>query len=63
MTKGQKSLFKKAKTNAHRDGFVEMLMAQQAQMGGFAGWQLAYAKKCKRKGAEAPFPLSDIPET
>jgi len=61
MTKGQKSLFGKAKKATQRDGFVQMLMAQQAQMGGFAGWRIAYAKKCKKKGAEAPFPISDKP--
>jgi hypothetical protein len=37
MTKDQKSLFKSAKKNTHRDGFVKMLIAQQTQMGGFAG--------------------------
>ena len=61
MTKGQKSLFGKAKKDTQREGFVQMLMAQQAQMGGFAGWRIAYAKKCKKKGAEAPFSISDKP--
>jgi len=63
MTKGQKSLFKSAKKNTHRDGFLKMLMAQQTQMGGFTGWQIAYAKKCKEKGAEAPFTTPDISKT
>lgn len=56
MTKPQKALFKSIKKNGQRDGFVEMLMAQQDQMGGYAGWRIAYAKKCKKKGAKAPFP-------
>jgi predicted Fe-S protein YdhL (DUF1289 family) len=55
MTKGQKSLFKGAKKESQRSGFVQMLLAQQEQMGGFAGWKIAYAKKCTKKGAEAPF--------
>lgn len=56
MTKAQKSLSKKLKKNDHRDGFVQMLMAQQETLGGFGGWRIAYAKKCKKKGAKAPFP-------
>lgn len=55
MTKAQKSLFKKAKKDTQRAGFVKLVMAQQAQMGKFAGWRIAYAKKCKKKGAVAPF--------
>jgi hypothetical protein len=51
------------KKNTHRDGFVKMLIAQQTRTGGFAGWQIAYAKKCKEKGAEAPFSIPVIPET
>ncbi len=58
MTKPQKRLFKTIKKNAQRDGFVTMLMAQQQQMGGFTGWRIAYTKKCKKKGAAAPFPIS-----
>ena len=55
MTKAQKSLFKALKKDAHRAGFVDMLMAQQETMGKYAGWKLAYAKKCKKKGAKVPF--------
>ncbi len=57
MTKAQKSLFKQLKKNSHREGFVEMLIAQQAQMGKFKGWSSAYAKKLKKKGASLPFDL------
>ncbi|SLN51217.1 DUF1289 domain-containing protein [Pseudooctadecabacter jejudonensis] len=56
MTKAQKSLFKGLKKDSHRAGFVEMLMAQQDQMGAYSGWRIAYAKKCTKKGVEAPFP-------
>lgn len=55
MTKAQKSLFKELKKDAHRSGFVKMLMAQQDQIGAYAGWRIAYAKKCSKKGAKAPF--------
>ncbi|MFQ1700264.1 DUF1289 domain-containing protein [Loktanella agnita] len=55
MTKAQKSLFKSLKKNDHRAAFVDMLMTQQAVMGKYVGWQIAYEKKCKKKGAKAPF--------
>ncbi len=58
MTKAQKSLFKQLKKNSHREGFIEMLIAQQAQLGKFGGWRSAYAKKLKKKGASLPFDLS-----
>ena len=54
MTKAQKSLFKALKKDSHRAAFVDMLLAQQGQMGGFDGWKIAYAKKCKKKGVKAP---------
>jgi len=55
MTKAQKSIFKQLKKTSQKDGFIQMLMAQQSQMGGYKGWRIAYAKKCTKKGAEAPF--------
>jgi hypothetical protein len=55
MTKAQKSIFKGLKKDSKRAGFVTMLMAQQDGMGKYAGWRIAYAKKCKKKGAKAPF--------
>ncbi|KJZ17899.1 DUF1289 domain-containing protein [Loktanella sp. S4079] len=57
MTKAQKSIFKKLKKEDQRAGFVKMLMAQQDVMGKYAGWKIAYARKCNKKGAEAPFEL------
>ncbi|MEM8538061.1 MAG: DUF1289 domain-containing protein [Pseudomonadota bacterium] len=59
MTKAQKSLFKSLKKDAHRAGFVEMLIAQQTQMGKYGGWQIAYAKRCKKKKAALPKVLQD----
>ena len=55
MTKAQKSLFKTLKKEPHKEGFVQMLVAQQERLGKYAGWQMAYAKKCKKKGAKPIF--------
>ena len=59
MTKAQKSLFKTLKKDAHRAAFVDLLMAQQAQLGKYGGWRLAYEKKCRKKGAKVPFDVTD----
>ncbi len=58
MTKAQKSIFKQLKKDTHRIGFIEMLMAQQNQLGKYKGWRIAYAKKCSKKGAKAPFDVT-----
>lgn len=55
MTKPQKSLFKSITKNRHRRAFLTMLLAQQQQLGAYAGWRIAYAKKCRKKGAVVPF--------
>jgi len=55
MTKDQKTLFKKIKKDSHRTAFVDLLIAQQSQMGKYLGWRIAYAKKCSKKGTEVPF--------
>jgi predicted Fe-S protein YdhL (DUF1289 family) len=57
MTKAQKSLFKELKKDKHRVAFVEMLVSQQAAMGKYGGWKVAYAKKLKKKGVTLPFDL------
>jgi predicted Fe-S protein YdhL (DUF1289 family) len=49
MTKAQKSMFKKLKSDKHRLAFVEMLRAQQAQMGKYSHWTPAYARKLKKR--------------
>ena len=54
MTKPQKSLSKAAKKPAQRRAFVELLIAQQRQMGKFRAWPQAYAKKCRKKGVQPP---------
>jgi len=61
MTKAQKSLFKSLKSNAHREGFVQMLTAQQERLGKYSAWSPAYLKKCKKKGAEAPVSCAAVP--
>ena len=55
MTKDQKSIFKSLNKEPHRSGFLTMLMAQQAHLGKFDGWQIAYKKKCHKKGQKIPF--------
>lgn len=57
MTKAQKSLFKGLKKDSHRAAFVEMLMSQQTTLGKYSSWRVAYAKKCRKKGAKVPFDL------
>ena len=52
MTKDQKSAFKSLKKTKHKRGFVEMLVAQQKQMGRYAHWQAAYLRKCLKKGVK-----------
>ena len=54
MTKAQKSLFKQLKKDTHREGFVQMLTAQQEQMGQFEHWAPAYLKKLKKKKVKPP---------
>ena len=51
MTKAQKSLFKSLKKDSHRQGFLEMLIAQQQRMGKYRHWQPTYLRKCLKKGA------------
>ena len=50
MTKPQKKIFKKLKKPELQEAFIEMLRAQQAQMGRFEGWERLYAKKAGKKG-------------
>ncbi|MEM6889212.1 MAG: DUF1289 domain-containing protein [Pseudomonadota bacterium] len=52
MTKSQKSLFKKLKSEKHREGFVEMLVSQQKILGRYTHWTPAYLRKCIKKKAK-----------
>lgn len=54
MTKTQKSMFKSLGKESHRAAFIDMLVAQQAQMGKFPAWPALYAKRCAKKGAALP---------
>lgn len=56
MTKAQKSMFKKLKSNKHREAFVEMLMGQQSLMGKYSHWAPRYLRKCRKKKAK-PIPM------
>lgn len=57
MTKDQKSMFKKLKKESHKEAFLEMLVAQQAQMGKYRAWPDAFAKKCAKKSVKPKFSL------
>jgi hypothetical protein len=54
MTKAQKKLFKSLKRDEHREAFIDMLMSQQSALGKYSHWQVAYAKKCKKKKIKPP---------
>lgn len=49
MTKAQKSMFKKLKNDKHRLAFIDMLRSQQATMGKYSHWNVAYGKKLRKK--------------
>lgn len=54
MTKTQKKMFKALKKPDQQHAFVEMLMRQQRDLGKYAHWGPAYARKCAKKGAKPP---------
>ncbi|MEL6679917.1 MAG: DUF1289 domain-containing protein [Pseudomonadota bacterium] len=49
MTKDQKKMFKSLRKDAHREAFIQMLLAQQAQMGKYRHWLPAYLKRLAKK--------------
>jgi len=51
MTKVQKKVFKGLKRTKQKDAFVTMLIHQQSDLGHYAHWAPAYARKCMKKGA------------
>ena len=58
MTKAQKREFESLTDEAAQRDFIEMLLAQQAEVRSARTWPLEYANKCARKGVEPPFALS-----
>lgn len=55
MTKEQKKTFKGLDGKKEKRRFLEKLLAQQASLGGkFAGWTIAYRRKCAKKGVACP---------
>ncbi|MEO1563318.1 MAG: DUF1289 domain-containing protein [Pseudomonadota bacterium] len=54
MSKAQKSIFKKLEKEKHREGFLQMLVAQQKRMGKFGEWPELYQKRCAKKGVTPP---------
>lgn len=55
MTKAQKALYKNLKKATHKEAFIQMLGAQQRQLGKFAHWDKAYARKCAKKGVKPAY--------
>ncbi|MEM7519609.1 MAG: DUF1289 domain-containing protein [Pseudomonadota bacterium] len=60
MTKTQKSMFKALKAEKHRSAFVELIVAQQAQMGSYKHWVPAYMRKCLKKKAKPIAAVRDV---
>lgn len=54
MTKPQKRIGKAAKGAAGREGFLALVLAQQARMGRYGHWREAYLRRCAKKGAQPP---------
>lgn len=54
MTKDQKKLSKRARKPAEAEGFLALVMAQQAAMGRYAHWRPAFLMRCLKKGAPVP---------
>lgn len=49
MTKKQKSEFKSL-SKKKRGPFIQMLVRQQDELGGYEEWSVRYEKKCRKKG-------------
>tara|TARA_B100001250_G_C19576352_1_gene689933 strand:- start:511 stop:687 length:177 start_codon:yes stop_codon:yes gene_type:complete len=49
MTKNQKKLFKKLKTNLNKKRFIQLIYNQQQVFGRFKHWEKVYKKKCDKK--------------
>lgn len=54
MTKVQKKMFKSLKKPAQQEAFVEMLVHQQNDLGGFRYWTSRYTRKCQERGVQPP---------
>jgi predicted Fe-S protein YdhL (DUF1289 family) len=49
MTKNQKKLFKKLKSNYNKKKFINLIYNQQKAFGKFKHWEKIYQKKCDKK--------------
>lgn len=54
MTKGQKTVSKRARKASEADGFLALVMAQQRVMGHYGHWRKAFVERCVRKGRPVP---------
>lgn len=62
MTKPQKKMFKKLAKRRHKLAFIDDLLVQQTDLGGFPMWPRAYRKVCRKKGITCPLDASEILE-
>ena len=60
MTKAQKSIYKTLKSDKQREGFISLLVAQQATLGAFPAWPEMYQKRCIKKGVKLPKALLEV---
>jgi len=63
MSKAQKKSFKKLDGRKKKLAFLEDLMAQQAELGGYPMWPRAYRKVCRKKEVDCPLDELGITET
>ncbi|MEL7048404.1 MAG: DUF1289 domain-containing protein [Pseudomonadota bacterium] len=61
MDKKQKKKFKKIDKRKKQLDFIVDLMDQQKSMGGYAFWEKAYRKRCRKKDVDCP--LDDLETT
>lgn len=54
MTKDQKKRFKKLDGGKARRRFLSELVEQQKSLGKYRHWEIAYDRKCQKKGVENP---------
>ena len=54
MDKKQKKQFKKLGKRKKQLGVIVELIEQQKEMGGYAFWEKAYRKRCRKKDAACP---------
>lgn len=55
MTKPQKKMWKALRRLKHQAAFIDLLVHQQGDLGGYRHWAPAYLRKCARAKVAPPF--------